>query len=339
MHDRLAVPLPEARDHRPRRGRAADEHVLELVEVPAVRLRVEHAEDAHPDRRHPRGDRDAFQLEVLEQRLGIEERPWKDDLRPDHQARIGIAPRVGMEHRHDRQQRLLLGHVQAERRDERLAEAVQDGRAVRVEDALGHPGRAARVAHGRRRVLVEPRVPVVVRVGAGEQLLVAVLDDEDVLDRRLVGELLPERQQRLVHDQSLVAGVRGDVAEVVRVQAQVEGVKDEAAAGDPEIGLQMLVVVPAERRDAVARLQPDAFQRHRELPRSLAEVRERVAVKAPVRHPRHDLLVREVRLRPLQDRRQRQLEVHHQALHDCSFPRFMRSSRSSSLITCPSRST
>ena len=196
VHDRLAVALPEAGDHRARRGRAADEHVLELLEVPAVGLRVEHAEDPHPDRRHAGRDRDALLLEVVEQRLGIEERAGEDDLRPDHQAGVGVAPGVGVEHRHDRQQRLLLGHVQAERRDERLAERVQDGRAVRVEDALRHPGRAARVAHRRGVVLVELRVLVVVRVGAGEQLLVGVLDDEDVLDLRLVGELLPERQQR-----------------------------------------------------------------------------------------------------------------------------------------------
>ena len=160
VHDRLAVALPEARDHRPRRGRAADEHVLELLEVPAVRLRVEHAEDPHPDRRHAGRDRDALLLEVVEQRLGIEEGAGEDDLRPDHQARVGVAPRVGVEHRHDRQQRLRLGHVQPERRDERLAERVQDRRAVRVEDALRHPGRAARVAHRRRRVLVELRILV-----------------------------------------------------------------------------------------------------------------------------------------------------------------------------------
>ncbi len=61
---------------------------------------------------------------------------------------------------------------------------------------------------------------------------------------------------------------------------------------------------------------PRPFQSHRELPGALAEVGERVGVEAPVRHPRHDLLVGEVRLRALEDRGQRQLEVHHQAVHD-----------------------
>ncbi len=312
---------------------------MQLREIPAVGLRVEHAQDPHPDRRHAGGDRDALLLEVVEQRLGIEERAGEHELRPDHQAGVRVAPGVRVEHRHHRQEGLLFGHMQAERRRECLAERVQHGGAMRVEDTLRHPGRAARVAHRRGGVLVELGVAVVVRVAAGEQLLVAVLDYEDVLDRRLVGELLPERQQALVDDQRLVARVRGDVAEVVRVQPQVERVQDETAAGDPEIRLQVLVVVPAERRHAVARLEPDPLQRHGELLRATAEIGERVAVEATVRHPRHDLLVREVRLGPLQDRRQRQLEVHHQALHVCSFPRLIRRSRSSSLMTWPSRST
>ena len=173
VHDRLAVPLPEAGDHRARSRRPADEHRVQLREVPAVRLLVQHAEDAHPDRRHAGGDRHLVLLEVVEQRLGVEERAGEDELRADHQAGVRVAPGVRVEHRHDREQRLLLGHVQAERRRERLSERVQDGRAVRVEDALRQPGRAARVAHRRGRVLVELRVLVVVRVRAGEQLLVA----------------------------------------------------------------------------------------------------------------------------------------------------------------------
>ena len=254
---------------------------------------------------------------VLEQRLGIEERAGEDELRAHHEAGVGVAPRVRMEHRHDRQKRLLLGHVQAERRRERLTERVQHRRAMRVENALRHPRRAARVAHGRGRILVEAGILVVVRIGSREQLLVGVLDDEDVLDRRPVRELLPERQQRAVDDHGLVARVGGDVGEIVRMQAQVERVQDVAGARDAEVGLEVLVVVPAKRGDAGARLEPEPLERDRQLPRAAAEVGERVAVEAPVGKPRDDLLVREVRLRPLQDRRQRQLEVHHQTLHGC----------------------
>src|ERR1044072_2153014 len=101
----------------------------------------------------------------------------------------------------------------------------------------------------------------------------------------------------------------------------------------------MLVGVPAKRGTAPPRLESQLLQRHREPAGPLSEVGERVAMEAPVRHPRDDLLVREVRLRPLEDRRQRQLEGHHQPLHDCSFPRLSRRSRSSSPVPWPPRST
>ena len=126
---------------------------------------------------------------------------------------------------------------------------------MRVDDALRQAGRAARVTHRRGLVLVEVGLDPVVGRRAREQLLVRVLDDEDVLDLRAVAELLEQRQERAVDDHGLVAGVVRDVREVVRVQAQVQRVQHEAAARDAEVRLVMLVVVPAERRDAVAALR------------------------------------------------------------------------------------
>ena len=41
------------------------------------------------------------------------------------------------------------------------------------------------------------------------------------------------------------------------MQAQVQRVQDEAAARDAEVRLEVLVVVPAERRDAVAALEAE----------------------------------------------------------------------------------
>ena len=120
------------------------------------------------------------------------------------------------------------------------------------------------------------------RVGAGKQLLVRVLDDENVLDRRALAEPLEQRHEAAVDDHRPVAGVRGDVCEVVRVQPEVQGVQDEAAAGNAEVRLEMLVVVPAERRDAVTALETGALQRDRELPRAARHVGVRVVVEALV---------------------------------------------------------
>ena len=192
---------------------------------------------------------------------------------------------------------------------------MQHRRAVRVRDALRQPGRAARVTHRRRFVLVELRIDPCVRVGAGEQLLVRVLDDEDVLDLRAVLELLEQRQQAAVDDHGAVAGVIRDVREVVRVQAQVQRVQDEAAARDPEVRLVVLVMVPAERRDPVAALEAETLQRDRELPRAPHRVAVRRAVEALVGEARDDLAVAVVRLGAPQQMRQRQLEIHHQAVH------------------------
>ena len=273
VDDVEAVPLLEPGNHRPRRRRPADEHPLQAREIPAVGLGVEHREDAHPDRRHARRPRHALLHERVEQALRIEVRTRVHELRADHRCEIRVAPRVRMEHRHDGQDRVGLGDTEPHRVAGCNAERVQHRRAVRVEDALRHPGRAARVTHGRRLVLVELGVAPRVRIGAREQLLVAVLDDDHVLDLRAVDEQVEQRLEAPVDDHGAVAGMRRDVREIVRVQSQVERVQDEAAARDAEIRLVMLVVVPAERRDAVAALEPEPLQRDRERARATARRR------------------------------------------------------------------
>ena len=136
-----------------------------------------------------------------------------------------------------------------------------------------------------------------------------------MLDVRPVLELLEQRQERTVDDHDAVVGVRRDVREIVRMQAEVQRVQHEAAARDAEVRLVMLVMVPAERRDARAALEAELLQRGGELlraPHRLAVVR---AVEALVGQARDDLAVAEERLGPLEDVRQRQREVHHQAVH------------------------
>ena len=136
-----------------------------------------------------------------------------------------------------------------------------------------------------------------------------------------VADLLGERQQALVDDQRPVAGVARDVADVARAQADVERVQDEPAARDPEVRLEVLVVVPAERRNPVAALEAEPTEPDGELLRPSHHVRVRVAVEGAVGEARDDLLRAEVRLDAAQDRRQRQLVVHHQAVHRPSFAR------------------
>jgi hypothetical protein len=74
----------------------------------------------------------------------------------------------------------------------------------------------------------------------------------------------------------------GDVREVVRMQPEVERVEDEAAARDAEVRLEVLMVVPAERRDAVAALEPERLEGDRELLRAARRLAPRRVVEAPV---------------------------------------------------------
>jgi len=50
------------------------------------------------------------------------------------------------------------------------------------------------------------------------------------------------------------------------MQSQVQRVQHKAAARDAEVGLVVLVMVPAERGDAVAPFDPELRERDGELP-------------------------------------------------------------------------
>ena len=78
-------------------------------------------------------------------------------------------------------------------------------------------------------------------------------------------ELFEQRQQRTVDDDDRVLGVVRDVAEVVGMQAQVERVEDGAHRRARRGRLEVAVVVPAERADAVALLHAEPRERVREL--------------------------------------------------------------------------
>ena len=259
-------------------------------------------------------------LHVLEQRFGVEVRAGVDELRALHRREVRVAPRVRVEHRHDRHHGVVDAEAQAERVVRPDAQRVQDRGAVRVDDAAWPAGRPARVTHRGGLVLVEPGIRPLVGIGRCEQLLVRVLDDEDVLDRRSLAELVEQRQERAVDDHRAVAGVARDVVEVARVEAEVERVQDEASARDAEVRLVVLVVVPAEGRDAVAALEAGLLQRDCELPRAAERVAVVRAVEALVGEARDDLAVAEERLRPAHQVRQRQREVHHQAVHPAHSP-------------------
>ena len=197
--------------------------------------------------------------EVVEQALRVEVRARVDELRAEHRREVRVAPRVRVEHRHDRQDRVVHRDAEAERVVRADAERVQDGRAVRVDDALRQAGRAARVAHRRGLVLVEApgrATRPATRVASSSSYESSTTKTCSIFVRSLNCSSSGSSERSTITARSL--GVRRDVREVVRVQAQVQRVQDEAAARDAEVRLVVLVVVPAERRDARRRARARA---------------------------------------------------------------------------------
>ena len=78
---------------------------------------------------------------------------------------------------------------------------------------------------------------------------------------------------------------------------------------------------------ALAALEAGPLERDGEPARALGHVGIPVAVEALVGQPRRDHSVAEERLRAAQQRRQRELEVHHQAVHAASFVRMASATR------------
>jgi hypothetical protein len=78
---------------------------------------------------------------------------------------------------------------------------------------------------------------------------VPVAHDDHVPHRGQVGQHAgQQRDERGVHDHHPVAGVVGDVRELVREQPQVQRVQHGAHAGHGQVCDQVLGVVPHQRR-------------------------------------------------------------------------------------------
>ena len=123
--------------------------------------------DAEPDGRDTTNDRDLLRLDEIHDVAGLRVRSREELRCAHHEAGIGGAPRVGVEHRHYVQDHLLFGQRKSARL--RHGEAVEVDRAVRVDDAFRVSDRAGRVAPTRGSTLVELR-PVHRRRAQAEEI-------------------------------------------------------------------------------------------------------------------------------------------------------------------------
>ena len=263
-----AVPV-EGADQRLGHRRPADQRAHALRHLPAAGLLRQAAlvglDQAEPDGRHAQRQRGRLLLHQVEQVVRVQVRSRKNQLHAHHHGGVRDAPAVGVEHRRHRHQH--VGALQAPEVGQAADQRVQDGRTVRVGHALGPAGGARRVAHRHRVVLVVRRVDEAVGVRIGEQLLVVVealghrrageREHDDAFEAVQLGELPVQRQQDVVDDQEAVLRVGGDPADLGGRQAQVQRVHHAAGRRDAEVGLQMSMVVPAQRGDTLALLQPE----------------------------------------------------------------------------------
>jgi hypothetical protein len=200
---------------------------------------------------------------------------------------------------------------------------VQHQRPVRVQHPFRTAGRTGRVAHDCCALLVDvvelrtvflPRQQLrVIQRAFRHVSVVADHDDAAIPDVRPHG--LEDGPEHLVDDEDAVVGVLDDVAQFLRVQADVQRVEHRARRGDAVVGLQVTGMIPAKRGDTIAAADAERPQRRSEP----AGVSEALVVgrsaDAAVGAPTDDLLVRKQRSRTPQQRRNRQRHVHHEPAH------------------------
>ena len=95
--------------------------------------------------------------------------------------------------------------------------------------------------------------------------------------------------------------------------------QDAANERNREVGLEVRAVIPAERRNAVARDDAEVEQGAGEAPGAVCEVAHRIAMNRFVGEARDDLAAAVDCFTPAENGRQSQRIVHHQAVHarDC----------------------
>src|SRR5215470_12677005 len=100
------------------------------------------------------------------------------------------------------------------------------------------------------------------------------------------------------------------------MQAEIEGMQDAARARDTEEGFQVSGMIPHHRSDAVTRLQSDGFERSGKFARPAVELTVARADDRLVRPARKDFDIWKQLACPLQNRRQRELKIHHGTAHN-----------------------
>ena len=130
-----AVVLLELLHHAERHGRTVAATILsDEMSRPGIGVQI--LQHVVPDRRNGRRHRRPLPFDHVDQRFGLQEPVGQHQIRAGHQGRVGL-PRLGVEHRHDRQHPVAVDEADRVGRADR--HRVQIGRAMAVDDAFGFP--------------------------------------------------------------------------------------------------------------------------------------------------------------------------------------------------------
>jgi len=243
-----------------------------------------------------------------------ERRAGKHRLRAHHHRGVGQPPGVGVEHRHHRHHRVGMADAQHVR--ERGGERVQHRAAVRVHHALRLPRGPRRVAHAAGVAFGEARRGPAAGRGSEERLVLASLcgrDHHHSLDGHARADLLPERQQHLVHQEEAIVRVPHDERQLLGREAEVQRVHHASGQWHAEVGLEVRGVVPHQRGHPVAGAEACSRQCLGQRPCPPRDLPVAGPVQRAIRQPRHHGDRGEHPLGADQEVVQRQRVLHHRA--------------------------
>ena len=146
-------------------------------------------------------------------------------------------------------------------------------------------------------------------------------DDEAFDGLELRRQRLHHRHEGEVEEEHPILGVIHDVEQLVAEETGVHGMADRSHSRHREVELVVAVGVPRERREPVARLEPQRFERVGEPAHPRGRVAVGVAVDAALHQAGYHLPAGVVALRVLDDAAHEQRAVHYLAPHDPVSPR------------------
>ncbi|MNF55320.1 hypothetical protein D3C84_367770 [compost metagenome] len=251
---------------------AADDH-LQPAKVMALGTRgIEHHLQ---DGRYTVGKADLLLLDQLAQQLRLVA-PRIHLLDAQHGGDIRNAPGMHMEHRSNRHVDIVgtqQAHAVEAAQHTGRRQGVQHQLPMSEIHALGIAGGAGGVEGGGHRVFIEIG-EVVARTGGRQQLLVladqtrqfggfllGIGQQQGLLDRgQLRGYAVVEGHELTVDQDELILGVVHGVENLLRRQADIDGVQHRTEHGDGEHAFEVAVAVPVHHRHGVAGLDPGRRQ-------------------------------------------------------------------------------